>query len=253
MNFEYILAIPKAISSLLFILIALKIYSMQKDYLLNKIYLITFLTMGFYIILDIAVYLMAPLSSSAYEIANIMFSIQMALLVLFIFLVIQATRVIEKSTTSLFNNTFWIQLIICIVVAILIIIVKNVIVIDDQGNIIPPELLPPTVEGFKATNGTNEGYTETSTLLISSIPLVLVIYAIGVLFNIRSKIAPEDPVRAKMLWFIVGITLVPLGLIYFILIAIVGLQDYVSITMGYLFWIISPFLIWKSQSQNKQK
>ena len=242
---EYVLIVPKTIASILFLLVALKIYSLNKKYALNRIFFITFLSFSLYLLLDIFVYLFAPYSQTMFDIANIIFKIQMLILAFYMYMLFLASLVIKQGTKILKNKWVWLIGVIVLILGILICTFKIIVVLDENNNILTG--LPPEVPGFKATNGTKEGYNSILALLISGFPFLLVIYTIVLFIQLRNKLKIDDPSRKRMLYFIIGIILIPFGLLYFIIQGSVAFNSYPAIIVGYVIWIISPFFLWESQ------
>ena len=242
---EYLLIVPKTVASILFLLVALKIFHLNKKYALNRIFLITFLSFSVYLLLDIFVYIFAPYSQEMLNIANIIFKIQIFILAFYMYMLFLASLLIKYGTKILKFKWVWLIGVIILILAILICTFKIIVVLDENGNIITE--LPPIVTGFKATNGTKEGYNSLLALLISAFPLLLDIYTIVLFIQIRNGLKIDDPSRKLMLYFIIGIILIPFGLLYFILQGSVAFNNYPSIIIGYVIWIISPFFLWKSQ------
>ena len=241
---EYLLIVPKTVASILFLIVALKIFSHNKKYALNRIFFITFLSFSLYLLLDIFVYIFAPYSQEMLIVANIIFKIQMFILAFYMYMLFLASLVIKYGIKKLKSKMVWFIGVIIFILAILICTFKIIVVLDENGNIID---LPPTVSGFKATNGTKDGYNPILALIISGFPLLLDIYTIVLFIQVKNKLEINDPARKRMLNFIIGIILIPFGLLYFILQGSVAFNNYPSIIVGYVIWIISSFFLWKSQ------
>lgn len=247
---EYVLIVPKALASIFFLITALKIYSLHKEFTLNKICLFMYLSFSIYLFLDIFVYIFAPYSDFALYIANILFKIQIVLLVVYMYSLYLASMVIKTGDDVLHLKRTWIIGGILVILTLLTLIFKIIVVLDENGNIITN--LPPTEEGFKATNGTKEGFSDFLTLIFSAVPVLLDFYALALFIDFRTKLDPQDPKRKQIRFFIIGNLLIPLGLIYFVIQSIIALHDYGWILAGYAFWLIAPYFLWISQIGKKE-
>ncbi len=205
---EYVLILPKTVASILFFLVAMKIYSINKKYALNRFFLLTFLSFSLYLLIDIFVYIFAPYSQEMFAIANITFKIQIFILGFYMYMLFLASLIIKIGAKILRSKWIWLIGIIFLILVILICTFQIIVVLDENGNIITE--LPPIEPGFKATNGTKEGYNSLLTLFISGFPLFLDIYTIILFIQVRSKLSINDPSRKNMMYFIIGIILVPI-------------------------------------------
>lgn len=242
---EYLLIVPKTVASILFLLVAIKIYYSNKKYVLNRIFFLTFLSFSLYLLLDIFVYIFAPYSQEMLDIANIIFKIQIFILAFYMYMLFLASLIVKIGAKSIRSKWVWFIGVIIFILVILICTFKIIVVLDDTGKILTE--LPPIEPGFKATNGTKVGYNSLLALLISGFPLLLDIYTIVLFIQVRNHLEIDDPSRKRMRYFIIGITLIPIGLLYFILQGSIAFNNYPSIIIGYVIWIISPFFLWKSQ------
>ncbi len=247
---EYVLIFPKLVASALFLMVAIKIYASNKKYLLNRIFLLTFLSFSLYLLLDIFVYIFAPYSATMLLIANIVFKIQLFILTLYMYMLFLASLIVKNGSESMQSKRVWIIGGILLVLMVFICIFKIIVVLDSNGEVITD--LPPVTSGFKATNATGEGYSDILVLLITGFPLLLDVYTIVLFTQVKNGLQSNDPARKQMVYFIIGIILIPAGLIYFILQGMIAFNSYPSIILGYAIWIASPFFIWKSQIGKKK-
>jgi hypothetical protein len=241
---QYVLSIIKLVEIIFFLIAAFKVKK-QREYLINTFFSIGFLLFAFYFTFDAIINLIAALNPESFEIANILWSIQLVAVVLNAYLFFLSTRVIAKGEESIKNNFTLVGVIITMIIAVLMVLNISVEVVDDQNNAIDPATLPPS-GSFQVTQNISLFGS-----IISAVPIVVFLISSTYLLIVSRKVT--DPVTKKrMIFMIIGMFLIPLGFIYFVVATslsknlVLGLR-----VIGHIPWLLSPFFLYLSQKRDE--
>ena len=233
------LIIPKMVVAIMFLFFAIKIHK-QSDYFLNKVFFFAFISWGIYNTFDSVSFTFAPVSYTSFIICSILWSLQIILLNLYTGLIFSASTIITKGESKARNNKFLvIEISILLIATILMIIFAPLQIVDGNKILIDPKTLPPlptvefsTAEGFSIISG-----------IASAIPFIFYIVATINLISVIRKTEHGD-LRNKMIGLVIGINLIPVGLLYF-LIRGLFFQTYTvwNSMIGQFLFLISPILI----------
>jgi hypothetical protein len=238
-SFEFWLLIPKGIEIILFLVLAFKISAHQK-YTLNKLFSAALFVWGVYIIIDSIVWITAANSDQAYNIVRYLRDISIYLAISMSFLVFLTSKVIQQGENVLKSKSVMIVGITFVIFAILFNLNDDLVVINQIGGIIEPINFPPEEPVqviYQITPWTIAG---------SLIPLLTYFYSVGILIIIAKKTAEKSSVL-KMWKIIFGISMIPSGMIYFILLGLFATPDIITASIGHIIWMLAAIFIWLSQ------
>jgi hypothetical protein len=240
--FEFWLLIPKIIEIIIFIIFGAKMY-LRKGYALKQLFSFALLTWGVYIIIDSIVWITAANSLNAYRVVGVLRDISLFLAILMSFLIFLTAKVIENGIQIIKSKLIIITGIVFLIFTILLNMNDQLVVINQNGVILPPEAFPPTEKVQVVYQIT--AWTITSSL----VPIGVYLYAIVILVKIAKK--TTDPIAKKRMWaMIIGIAMIPLGMVYFIMIGLFGNIEIVTASIGHFIWIMAAIFIWISQSDH---
>ncbi|MHA1718757.1 MAG: hypothetical protein ACTSWX_12560 [Promethearchaeota archaeon] len=243
---EYILLIPKIVEISMFIFLAVKIYR-SKDYILNKIYSYAFLTWTLYTLSDIVMWTNGANSLTWLFIANRFRDLQVIAATIFAFLMYFSTRIIIVGYQGLNKKKVIFIFMIFLIIAVLLAVTDKLDVYDGNGNLLPSnqwETAPLVVVS------PNIGLL---TAILMMFPLSLyVVSVVSLIKLVKTKI--DDPeLKRRMNYLIIGITLIPTGVIYFaIVLGVPNFYNAITGVFGRIIWIIAPVFIWLSQRQKSK-
>ncbi len=242
---EYILLIPKVIEILMFVFLAIKIYR-SKDYILNKIYCYAFLTWTLYTLSDIVMWSNGANSITWLFIANRFRDLQVIAAIIFAFLMYFSTRIIIMGYKGINKRKIILIFIIFLVIAILLAITDSLDVYVGDGNILTPDKWETAALVIVSPN------IGIVTAILMIVPLFLYIISVVSLIKlVKTKIEDLD-LKKRMNYLIVGISLIPIGIIYFaIILGVPNIYNAFTGILGRIIWIIAPIFIWLSQRQKK--
>ena len=240
--------IPRLIEIFFFIIVGLKILR-QKKYILNRVYFIAFMCWAGYITIDIFVWTLAVQNIESYQIANSIRDIQLTLALSFSYLIYLATNIIKRGSkvlTSFFKKRITIELIALFFIMYFANKWEDLIVIDSTNIFIEPFNLPPTGE-FNVIISQNPG------AIFGSFGIFTLIFAsiINIIFIIKNG-ELEEQYKIKMYYLAFGITLVPIGMIYFVIINIYVAINIFTCIIGHLIWTLAPLFIYISKRDIKE-
>jgi hypothetical protein len=238
--FEFWLLIPKVIEIILFVVLATKMY-LRKNYELNYLFSAALYTWGFYIIIDCIIWITAANSLLWYSIITILRDISMYLAILMSLLIFLTTMVIKNGTQILKSLNVKIFLLVFLAFAIILNLNDNLVVVDQDGTVLSPETFHP--EGPIQVI-----YLITPWIIASSIvPLLTYFYSIGILINITRK--SSDTTSKKRMWQMVfGISMIPFGMIFFIILGLFSVTNFLTASLGHVIWMFGAIFIWMSQN-----
>lgn len=250
-SIEYYLIIPKIIEISMFWFMAYKIRK-DKRSTLSNVFAIAFITWTFYTMADMIMWITAANSETWLLIDNIIRDVQVSSAVVFSYLIFLATEIIIHGSKGLNKRKLIIVGIVSFCVIIGLIIVDRIDVYDVNNEllsvsnwdsaevvVIAPNISPWTV-GFM------------------TFPFIIYLYSIITLIHLIRSNIKESELKRKMYFLIIGIVLIPLGILYFtFVLGIDGFYNFWTATFGRLCWMFAPIFIWLSQqkstdhSQNK--
>ena len=231
------LIIPKMIVAITFLYFAFKIKH-QNDYLLNKIFFFAFLSWAIYNTFDSFSFTFAPASYTSFIICSVLWALQKVMLNTYSGLVYNASNIITYGELRVRKKKNQIiEITLLLISTVLMIIYAPLQVLDGNKNVIDPTTLPPTgvfssAEGFSIISG-----------IATAIPFIFYIIATVNLSKVIKK--TEDSVsKKKMFVLVIGIDLIPIGLLYFLFRSLF-FQTYSIWTsmIGQIFFLISPILV----------
>lgn len=236
---EYLLLIPKVIEIILFVVISNKVYHANKS-LLNRLFLGFFVFWIFYLILDCIIWITAADSPFAFDMGNIMRDVQIGCIITASFFIVLTTRVIQQSSMALKKGFIINSAVVATILVIILSFANYIVIRDNNMNIIPRNSLPPV--GFARVNAPITVWTAIG----GALPIIINFLCVVVLIGLARK--TKDPVLKKnMLLLILGITVLPIGFIYFIVRGMIGLDSLFYSVLGHGIWSTSPLLIWRSK------
>lgn len=239
------LIIPKMIVAITFLYFAFKIKH-QSDYLLNKMFFFAFLSWAIYNTFDSFSFTFAPASYISFIICSVLWALQKVMLNAYSGLIYNASNIITKSESRVRNKKYQIiEITLLLISTVLMIIEAPLQVLDENKDVIDPKTLP-SLEFFTSA----EGFSVISAIA-SVIPLIFYIIATVNLVKVIKK--TEDLVsKKKMIVLVIGINLIPIGLLYFLFRSLF-FQTYSIWTsmIGQFFFLISPILIFWALHKNE--
>jgi hypothetical protein len=217
------------------------IFSVQfrrKEYILNQIFGWAFISWAAYMLIDSFVFAFAPLSPLIYYICRGLWVIQLFALVFYAFFIFNAVKVIKYGEWIFEKKKeLFFEIGVTILVALLLAINSPLTILDANKHRVDPNTLPVD---FPVS--VSEGFT-TLGMIISIFPFV--IYFISAYFMIRTAQKTEDPrAKGRMYLLLIGILMIPVGLIYFLLRGIFfPIYTFPVSLVGQLFYMSVPFLV----------
>ncbi|MHA1338561.1 MAG: hypothetical protein ACTSRZ_02355 [Promethearchaeota archaeon] len=239
---EYWLYLPKAVEIFCFFITGLIIYK-KKKYIVNKLFAIAMWCWNIYTISDLIIWTHGADSITMLKVVNVVRDIQIIAAISFAFLIYFATQVIDQSLKALNKRKIIIIGIIFYALGVIMCLNESIFIQDPDGNILNPsewETAPLVIVA------TDINLFFGSLMLL---PVILYILSIQSLNRVKKKI--EDPIsRKRMNRLILGIALLPTGLIYFAIILGLGIvtNTIIWFTIGRAIWIVCALLILSSQS-----
>jgi hypothetical protein len=245
MSTEYFLLIPKIIDFFLFLILGVKIYRLKK-YVLNQLYCGMFLLWALYMVTDLIIPVTGGNSYEWFVIDTNLWYLQQFAAICLSVVGLFATLIIKNGTQSITRVKIIIGIAIIIVFSYLITIDGGIYVLDSHDVIVPPESLP-TMGIIRSTT-----FTGPFCIIGASGALLIIIYAALALVPFLKKI-PSKELQTRMILLIVGILMLPTGMIYYILLAIFGPVNFYSVIVGHMFWALAPIFIWFSQKRAQKE
>ena len=231
------LIIPKMIVAITFLYFAFKIKK-QSDYLLNKILFFAFLSWAIFSTFDSFSFTFAPASYTSFIICSVLWALQKVMLNMYSGLIYNTSRIISHGELSVRKKkSHIVEITLLLISTVLMIIYAPLQILDENSKIIDPKTLPPTgvfssAEGFSIIGG-----------IATAIPFIFYIIATINLSKVIKK-TEDRTSKKKMLVLVIGINLIPVGLLYFLL-KNLFFQTYSIWTsmIGQIFLLTSPVLI----------
>lgn len=231
---EYWLLIPKILNCFLFAILSIKILKIRK-YIVNKLFFTAFILWAFYILGESIIYLTGANSEAMLHFANIFRDLQMIAIFFVAYSMFYATNVIRFGESSIDRKKMKIVLGILFGCLIPLIIIDKLEVLNELGEVIT--VFPPT--------GEIHVFADLHPLVVvfSIFPLILYIMS---LIDLR-KIAKSanDPLKKKKLYYLLfGISLLPCGIIFFIVINALSIYSILTSSFGHILWAMAPVFVW---------
>ncbi|QEE18058.1 hypothetical protein DSAG12_03896 [Promethearchaeum syntrophicum] len=231
------LIIPKMFVAMMFLFFAFRI-KRESNYLLNKIFFFAFLSWAIFSTFDSFSFTFAPASYTSFLICSVLWAIQKVMLNLYSGLVYNASNIITHGELRVKKKKYqFVEITLLLISTVLMIIEAPLQVLDENKDVIDPKTLPPSGVFTSA-----EGFSVISAIA-SAIPFIFYIIATVNLSKTIKK--TEDRVsKKKMLGLVIGIDLIPIGLLYFMFKSLL-FQTYSLWTsmIGQIFLFVSPILI----------
>ncbi|MHA1672277.1 MAG: hypothetical protein ACTSYI_01490, partial [Promethearchaeota archaeon] len=161
------------------------------------------------------------------------------------FLIYFSTQIVVKGYNGLNWKQVYIMASIFLIIAILVAVVDRLDVYDANNNLLDPsewDSAPLVVIS------PNMGW---KTMILMGIPLILYVQSVVSLFRLIRNHVEDTELKNRMYNLIVGISLIPTGVIYFaVVLSNPDWYNIVMITIGRSLWIAAPIFIWRSQKMN---
>ena len=227
-----------------FIIFGIKIKKKEKEYIVNSLFLTAFLFWAIYLIMDGISTTFACASPSAFKIANILWDLEIFSLFAYTYTVFLIIRIIRNGENILKNRTrLIVEIVVIVIFAIIAMAYSQITIYDSTGALVSPDDLPYTNGVFQ----TKDSFEKLG-LYVVVLAFLLNIVSLVFLTKVRNACTVQLT-KQRMTYMIVGITMIPLGLLYFLLRSMFfpNFSFGVSI-IGQLMFAIAPFAIWKSQN-----
>ncbi|MHA1584267.1 MAG: hypothetical protein ACTSVU_01300 [Promethearchaeota archaeon] len=245
-SIEYWLEIPKIIEILIYWVIAYKFF--KKGYKLSKTYSLALIVWSCYTASDLIMWITAANSPTWLIIDNIIRDIQIFAAYGFAFLIYLTTRMIISGLKGLNKKRTLVIFITFLILCIVFVILDRLDVYDANGNLLPQNQWATASVVVVQPNIT----LLTGSLMV--IPFTLYIYSIILLSKVMRKNTEDQDLHRRMLMLILGICLIPLGVLYFaIVLGIPSIYNIATASFGRLIWIAGALLIWFSQKEEKKE
>ncbi|MHA1723503.1 MAG: hypothetical protein ACTSXH_01485 [Promethearchaeota archaeon] len=238
---EFWLYIPKFIEIFCFFFTGIIIYK-KKDYIVNKLFGSAMWSWNIYTISDLIIWTHGADSILMLQIVNIVRDIQIFAAITFAYLIYIATQIIEHSVKAINRKKIIIIGAIFYVLGILMITNESIYIRDVEGNVLSPSEWETASIVIVAT----DIYLFFGALML--FPTILYILSIISLNRVKKR-SNDQALKARMNRLIIGIALVPIGIIYFAIILGLGIvtDTIIWFTLGRLVWILGSIFILSSQ------
>lgn len=245
---EQFTLIVKIINIVFFVVLAFAILRQKRDYIVNKIYFAAFLCWVIYIGMDAVIFVFLPVSPTWYFIGNRMRDVGVLSVMAVAFLIYKSFEIINKGIDSLNKPRLYIELVLFAIIGGLLVWVDSVeVYIWSTGELILPENLPPSGTDF--ITQPNVGIL---TLILSAIPFILFAYTVIRLMLLTRRVT-KTTLKLRMRLLTAGVSFIPIGMLYFILVSMVSIYAWWSSAIGYTLWSTAPILIWLSRRKSKEE
>ncbi|MCP4764012.1 MAG: hypothetical protein GY870_19725 [archaeon] len=234
------------IEIIIFIILAMKIYNAQKN-LLNQIFCTLYISWAGVIGIYCIIWFLGANSELWFIIANLLRDLQMILGMICAFLIFLSSQVVLHGVLGVKENPNFIYkvLVICIIAGIILVIVDYLVITDLDGVV----LTNPTWENPELLRAAPNKSLESFIMLM----FPLLVYGLSNRFLISFTMKQEDKEKKiKMIYLIIGNSLITIGIIYTIVCRIIAWQNILSISLGHLFLLLSPVFILMSKIHKKK-
>ena len=240
------LLIPKGFEAFLCLYSAYKIRKISQ-YVVNQLFSLAFILWAIYVTIDGFVFTFGAASPSIFNLAKVLFGIQLAIGAAYAYAIVSVTRVI-KDSQEVFKQYKgkYLEILGLLIVMIIVGATMSLKVVDLETNtMIDPTTLPPPGE-FRIVE-----VFSLSSALGTVIPFL--IFFLSLFYLIKVIIRTEDQViKKKMVILTIGVSFAPIGLLYFVLRAFLfPIYTFTTALVGHIFWILSPLLVLYTQSMKK--
>ena len=239
---EQFALVLKLINVLFFVILAFVILRQKRDYIINKMYFAAFLCWVVYIGVDAVIFIFLPVSSTWHFIGNRLRDIGVFSVLTMAFLIYKSFEIIDKGQDSLNKTRLYIEVALFAIIGGLLVWVDSIeVYVGSTGEIIHPENLPPPDIDF-----ITQPSVGILTLILSAVPFILFAYTVVRLMLLTRKVEKKE-LKIRMRFLTAGISFIPIGMLYFILVSMIPIYAWWSTGIGYTLWTIAPILIWLSQ------
>lgn len=240
---EYWLYIPKLIEIFCFFVTGVIIYR-KKDYVVNKLFGYTMWSWNIYTISDLIIWTHGADSILMLKVVNAIRDIQIFAAITVAFLIYFAAQVIEHSLKAINKKKIIIIGIIFYALGLLMILNESIYIRDLEGNVLSPTEWESSPMVIVATD---------MNLFFGALmlfPAFLYIMSIISLNRIRKRM-DNVSLKKRTNRLIIGVSLLPIGLIYFAIILGLGIvmNTIIWFTIGRFIWILCSIFILSSQIQ----
>ncbi len=247
-SIEYFLMIPKILEISLFWFMAYKMWK-EKQSTLGKIFAISFIVWTFYTMADVIMWTTAANNPTWLIIDNIIRDIQVSSAVVFAYLIFIATQIIIHGTKGISRLKCFIVGILSVIAIIGLIIVDRIDVYDLNDNLLTDPNLWDTVAMVSIQPNISMW-----TVVFMIFPLVIFVYSAFTLVWLIHTSINDAQLKKKMYFLIIGIILIPVGILYFTLVlGIENVSNFATSALGRILWMLSPIFIWRSQRSSSQE
>ncbi len=240
---EYWLYIPKFVEIFCFFLTGVIIYR-KKDYIVNKLFGFAMWSWNIYTISDLIIWTHGADSVLMFNVVNVVRDIQILAAMTFAFLIYFASQVIEYSLKAVNKKKILGIGIVFYALSVLMILNESIYIRDVQGNVLAPSEWESASMVIVATD---------LNLFFGALMLFpTILYVLSIISLNRVKKRTDDiALKKRMNRLIIGISLLPIGLIYFALILGIGIvtNTVIWFTLGRFIWIMGSLFILSSQIQ----
>jgi len=241
---EYWLEIPKLIEIGFFWFLGIRIWNLKKNDL-NKLFMIAFFVWSIYTICDLVMWITAANSTTWLFIDNRLRDLQLISAYTFSFLIYYAAQLIKSGKKGMKKTQTLIIAGIYLVCAIAFVATDKLEITDGAGNILDPNLWATAPVIVVSPNIT------LISAVFMAIPLILYGLSVATLIKVINQIDEDPKLRKRMINLIIGICLMPAGIIYFaIVLSDASLYNFWIALIGRIIWIMSPVFIWQSQKKS---
>ncbi len=229
-----------------FFFMSVRVKKKNPKYILNRFFSWAFISWGLYVLIDAFVYIILPLGETQWYIAQVLYGIEYDFLFSYAFLLLNAVKIIRGGSVVLRNKKqLFFELFFLVAFATLIIAVTRAGVLVGE-NLIPPSELPLAQGAFTLTEG-----VVPMTLIGSAIPFLFYGYAVYLLIGVIKE-AGDPETKRKMKLMVIGILLIPVGILYFVFRGMTSDEFSIgSSIIGQLFFISAPIFINAALSRKK--
>ncbi len=243
-SIEFWLEIPKLIEIGFFWFLAVRIYNLKKTDL-NKLFMIAFLTWSIYTICDLIMWITAANSPTWFIIDNRLRDLQLISAYAFSYMIFYASQLIKSGKKGIKKNMMLIIAGIYLMCAIAFVATDELEITDGVGNVLDPNVWATAPVIVVSPN------ISLISALFMAIPLILYGVSVATLIRVINQIDDDPALRKRMIYLIIGICLIPLGIIYFaIVLSDPSLYNFWVAFIGRMIWAFSPVFVWRSQKKS---
>ena len=159
-------------------------------------------------------------------------------------MIFYAAQLIKSGKAGIKKNMMLIIAGIYLVCAIAFVATDKLEITDGAGTVLDPSLWATAPRIVVSPN------ISLISALFMAIPLILYGISVATLIKVINQIDNDPKLRKRMINLIIGICLIPLGIIYFaIVLSDPRLYNFLVAFIGRMIWAFSPVFIWWSQKK----